>query len=207
MSDPSFTIAGDQHVAALEGHPELEVLVAPGLRFRHFFDGRPAASRILEVVEGPGPCILSLGAQDVFDVCEAAARDDVEATVVALVRTADQLFATLEGVAWMIFPPPPMTYAHLGPDDVGQVAMKVQRTLAARAEAAGWEVLDPFGVLDGAHVDWDEAVARLPQLFVEVPAWQAPIDPERALVAAPRDPGAIPRPAPPSPDEVVEEVA
>ncbi len=207
MSDPSFFIAGDQHLAVLDGYPELEVVVAPGLRFRHFFDGRPAASRILEVLAGTGPFILSIGAQDVFDVCEAAARDDVETTVADLVRAADTLFAALDGVAWMLFPQPPMTYDHLDAEDVGRVAMKVQRTLAARAEAAGWEVLDPFGVLDGAYTDWSEAVSRLPELFVEAPLWQLPIDPERALVAAPRDPAALPRPAPPSPDVVVEEVA
>lgn len=207
MSDPSFIIAGDQHLAALEGFPELEVLIVPALRFRNFFDGRPAASRILEAFAGEGPFIVSLGAQDVFDVCEAAARDDTEATVFALVRTADELFAALDHVAWMIFPQPPMRYDHLGDDDVARVAMKVQRTLAVRAEAAGWEILDPFGVLDGAHTDWNEAVERLPGIFVETPAWQGPIDPERALVSAPRDPAAMPRPAPPSPGVVVEEVA
>lgn len=207
MSDPSFFIAGDQHLAVLETFPELEVVIAPGLRFRHFLDGRPAASHILEVLSGTGPFILSLGAQDVFDVCEAAARDDVEATVVALVRAADSVFSALDGIAWMVFPQPPITYDHLGAEDVGRVAMRVQRTLAARAAAAGWEVLDPFGVLDGVHTDWNDAVARLPELFVEMPAWQLHVDPERALVVAPRDPAALPRPTPPSPDVMVEEVA
>jgi len=205
MSEAIF-IAGDRHLTALEGQCGLETVVVPALRFRSFFEDRPVTMQLREALDRAGPRILSFGAQDVFDVCEAADGRDIQAKVEALLIDAEALFAAAEGASWLVFPQPPMRYPHLGPDEVRQAAQLVHRSLAERAAAQGWEVLDPFGVLHGGRTTWDEAVAQLTELF-ELPPWQGLIDPAVALVSAPRDPARLPRPAPPCPDVAEEACA
>ncbi|MEM1028787.1 MAG: hypothetical protein AAGN82_00460 [Myxococcota bacterium] len=192
-------VAGDAHLAALEGCFAATLLVARGLRFQDFATGGAATEPILNALRSGDDVLLSFGAGDIVDVYDAACRGEAEPRVAALVAAAEDLFAAPRGsVRWLLFPVPP-SGDEARDEALAMAGGRIYADLGFRAEAAGWRVDDRFGVRDlTRRRSWADACRGLAAF--RAPARPAPIDPDLAIRVVPIEPHRWPRPPAPVPE-------